>query len=46
VAVDKLKIIESLKETGYEIIELDPDGNRMPQTQNVKSRGILIIIIH
>jgi hypothetical protein len=24
---DKSKIIDSLKETGYEIIEVDPDGN-------------------
>ena len=24
---DKSKIINSLKETGYEIIEVDPDGN-------------------
>jgi zinc protease len=26
---DKSKIIDSLKETGYQIIEVDPDGNEV-----------------
>jgi len=37
---DKSKIISSLKETGYEIVEVDPDGNLL------KPDGSLVSDLH